>query len=144
MSERLFKEIVWKCVASGAFQTGSVNRPAVSSSRGDIAFIALIENSLKNRLSIFPCMSAAIACKDFLQTSGKCPSSLRIPPFCPPIPSAHVLQAFFERIAFQSFQNPTRLPMLNEYFSAWKPPPASGFFMDVSLRKMLLPFPRGG
>ena len=36
------------------------------------------------------------------------------PPDCPPIPSAQVLQAFFERIAFQSFQTP---PASRDFFS---------------------------
>ena len=49
-------------------------------------------------------MSATIACSDFLHTSGQCPASLRMPPACPPMPSAHVLQAFFERIAFHSLK----------------------------------------
>ena len=39
-------------------------------------------------------MSAAIAWSDFLQTSGKWPASLTIPPRWPPMPSAQVLQAF--------------------------------------------------
>ena len=39
----------------------------------------------------------ACACTDFLQTSGKCPASFTMPPRCPPMPSAHVLHAFFDR-----------------------------------------------
>ncbi len=55
------------------------------------------------------CMSEAIAWNDFLQTSGKCPPSLTIPPNCPPMPSAQVLQVFRDRRALQSLVQPTRL-----------------------------------
>ena len=53
-----------------------------------------------------PCMSATIAWNDFLQTSGKWPASFTMPPAWPPMPSAQVLHAFFERMAFQNFQSP--------------------------------------
>src|SRR5689334_14524697 len=68
-------------------------------------------------------MSATIACSDFLHTSGQCPASLRMPPACPPMPSAQVLQAFFERIAFHSCHQPTRLAMRRVYRIAAQPPP---------------------
>ncbi len=42
----------------------------------------------------------------FLQTSGNIPFSLTIPPFCPPIPSAHVLHAFFDRSAWYIRRTP--------------------------------------
>ena len=61
-----------------------------------------------------PCMSATIAWNDFLHTSGKGPASFTIPPDCPPIPSAQVLQAFFERIACQSFHKP---PASRDFFN---------------------------
>jgi hypothetical protein len=51
-------------------------------------------------------MSATIAWNDFLQTSGKCPASLTMPPDWPPMPTAQVLQAFFDRIAFQRAHRP--------------------------------------
>ena len=77
-----------------------------------------------------PCMSATIACSDFLQTSGKWPSSLTMPPRCPPMPSAQVLQAFFERMAFQSFQKPpASRPLRSVYQTAGQPPPDEAFFM---------------
>ena len=58
-------------------------------------------------------MSATIACRLFLQTSGKWPSSLTMPPRWPPMPSAQVLQAFFERMAFHSFKNAAGLAGLS-------------------------------
>ena len=60
-----------------------------------------------------PCMSAAIACRDLLADLGKWPSSLTMPPRCPPMPSAQVLQAFLERMAFQSFENAAGLAGLS-------------------------------
>ena len=51
-------------------------------------------------------MSETMACSDFLQTSGKWPASLTMPPAWPPMPSAHVLQALRERIARHSFKIP--------------------------------------
>ena len=51
-------------------------------------------------------MSATIAWNDFLQTSGKWPASLTMPPDWPPMPTAQVLHAFFERIAFQRAHSP--------------------------------------
>ncbi len=56
-----------------------------------------------------PCMSEAIAWNDFLQTSGKWPASLTMPPNWPPMPTAQVLQVFLERIAFHMRSQPTRL-----------------------------------
>ncbi len=54
------------------------------------------------------CMSETIAWNDFLQTSGKWPASLTIPPNWPPMPTAQVLQVFLDRIAFQNFHIPIR------------------------------------
>ncbi len=51
----------------------------------------------KYRSAIGAAMSPACACTDFLHTSGKRPASSTIPPCCPPMPSAHVLQALCER-----------------------------------------------
>src|SRR5262249_17753810 len=77
-----------------------------------------------------PCMSATIACKLFLQTSGNAPSSLTIPPLWPPIPSAQVLQAFFERIARHSFQMPPASRAFRQvYHTAGHPPPDRTCFM---------------
>src|SRR6478672_13495419 len=77
-----------------------------------------------------PCMSVAIAGSDFLQTSGKLPASFFIPPFCPPIPSAHVLHAFLLRIAFHIAQKPPEArAFLNVYQMARQPPPEVSFFM---------------
>jgi len=59
------------------------------------------------------CMSDAMACSDFLQTSGQWPISLRIPPAWPPMPKAQVLQAFLARIAFQSRRQPTLFAIRN-------------------------------
>src|SRR5437868_14276288 len=71
-----------------------------------------------------PCMSAAIACSDFLQTSGKLPASLTMPPFWPPMPSAQVLQAFLLRIASHSFHRPPiRRDLLSADRMARHPPP---------------------
>src|SRR5579872_4063081 len=68
-------------------------------------------------------MSEAMACSDFLQTSGKWPPSLTIPPICPPIPRAQVLQAFLVRIARHSGSQPTRLAIRSVYRMAFQPPP---------------------
>src|SRR6185295_1385399 len=77
-----------------------------------------------------PCMSEAIACNDFLQTSGKLPASFVIPPFWPPIPSAHVSPAFFLRIAFHIAQKPPEdLAFLSVYQIARQPPPEVSRFM---------------
>src|SRR5579884_2535970 len=76
-------------------------------------------------------MSATIACSDFLHTSGQCPASLRMPPACPPMPKAHVLQAFFARIAFHSCHQPTRWAMRNVYRIAAQPPPLFIRFMTA-------------
>jgi hypothetical protein len=54
-------------------------------------------------------MSDAIACSDFLQTSGKRPCSLTMPPRCPPMPSAQVLQALRLRMARHVCRQPKRL-----------------------------------
>src|SRR5258708_5787287 len=84
------------------------------------------------------CMSATMACNDFLQTSGKWPSSLTMPPFCPPMPRAQVLQAFFERMAFQSFQSPPASRALeNVYMTAGQPPPEFTFRIDQVFRKRI-------
>src|SRR5438128_1760659 len=76
-------------------------------------------------------MSAAIACSDFLQTSGKLPASLTMPPFWPPMPSAQVLQAFLLRIACQSFHTP---PIWRDFLRAYRmarhPPPLRRRFID--------------
>ena len=60
------------------------------------------------QMALFEEHGHQMAWTDFLQTSGKRPSSLRIPPCCPPIPSAQVLQALREVIACQKRQKPTR------------------------------------
>src|SRR5436190_5694428 len=91
-----------------------------------------MEYVLQNSGLIAPCISAAMACNDFLQTSGNLPSSLTMPPFCPPMPSAQVLQAFLLRIAFQSLTTPpTSRALLSVYLMACQPPAAEGFFMGV-------------
>src|SRR4051794_30205818 len=75
-----------------------------------------------------PCISAAMACNDFLQTSGKWPASLTMPPAWPPIPSAHVLQAFLLRIARQSLSKPpTSRALRRVYQTAGQPPPVLTF-----------------
>jgi hypothetical protein len=79
-------------------------------------------------------MSATVACKDFLQTSGQCPSSFRIPPAWPPIPRAQVLQAFLDRIAFHNCRQPTRFAMRSVYRIAAHPPPLfMGFLVSPGL-----------
>jgi hypothetical protein len=60
----------------------------------------------KNASPIGGCMSAACAWTDFLHTSGNEPASLRMPPRCPPIPSAQVLHAFFVARRRVSVTNP--------------------------------------
>src|SRR5271166_5375778 len=74
-------------------------------------------------------MSATMACKDFLQTSGQWPISLRMPPAWPPMPRAQVLQVFLARIAFHSCHQPTRLAMRRVYLIAAQPPPRFIRFM---------------
>lgn len=64
----------------------------------------------KKRSGIAACMSPAWAWTLFLQTSGKWPASLTMPPRAPPMPTAQVLQAFFDRMRTQSFQSPTFCP----------------------------------
>ena len=68
------------------------------------------------------CMSATMAWNDFLQTSGQCPASLRMPPFCPPMPSAQVLQALRLVMARHRLRQPTRRAIRNEYQTAAEPP----------------------
>jgi hypothetical protein len=87
---------------------GSISLPHDSSSRGEHDRSWEMEYRAKNSGETAFCMSAAMACSDFLQTSGKCPASLTIPPIWPPMPSAHVLQAFLLRIARHSANHPTR------------------------------------
>jgi hypothetical protein len=67
-------------------------------------------------------MSAAMACSDFLQTSGKWPASFTIPPIWPPMPRAQVLQAFLLRIARHSDIHPTRFAVSSVYAMAFHPP----------------------
>ena len=75
-------------------------------------------------------MSATIACRLFLQTSGKWPSSLTMPPRWPPMPSAQVLQAFFERMAFHSLRMPPASRAFRQvYHTAGQPPPDLYFFI---------------
>src|SRR5204863_3476062 len=81
------------------------------------------------------CISAAIACNDFLQTSGKWPASLTMPPFWPPMPSAQVLQAFLARIAFHNRSQPTRLAMRKVYLIAAQPPPLVMRFIGESFAR---------
>ena len=53
--------------------------------------------------------------KDLLQTAGKWPFSSRIPPFCPPIPSAQLLQLFLEASAFSmGHKPPARFAIFSE------------------------------
>jgi hypothetical protein len=73
-------------------------------------------------------MSEAIAWKDFLQTSGKWPPSLTIPPSWPPIPTAHVLHVFFVRMAFHMLRQPTRDASFRLYRMACQPPPLRARF----------------
>src|SRR5262249_30238857 len=102
---------------------GCVSRPQASNSRGENRCNWAIEYVSKNSGRIAPCISATIACSDFLQTSGKCPASFTIPPLWPPMPNAQVLQAFFDRIAFHSRQKPG-LPRLGKRISNRRPSPA--------------------
>src|SRR6476660_5520725 len=78
-------------------------------------------------------MSATIACRLFLQTSGKCPSSLTMPPRWPPMPSAHVLQAFLLRMARHSLRTPpASRAFFQVYQTAGQPPPALSFLMQLN------------
>ena len=53
--------------------------------------------------------------KDLLQTAGKCPFSSRIPPFCPPIPSAQLLQLLREASALSiGHKPPARFAIFSE------------------------------
>src|SRR5262245_5141369 len=82
-------------------------------------------------------MSAIIAWRDFLQTSGKWPPSLTMPPACPPMPRAQVLQAFFVRIAFQSFHSPpTSRALRKVYQTAGQPPPRFTCFIACRTPKV--------
>src|SRR5688572_22268469 len=74
-------------------------------------------------------MSATIAWNDFLQTSGQCPNSFRMPPAWPPMPSAQVLQAFLLRMACHSHRQPTRFAIRSVYLMAAHPPPLVIRFM---------------
>ena len=51
---------------------------------------------------------------DFLFSLGKWPASFTMPPRWPPIPTAQVLQAFWERMAFQNRSQPTLLAIFSE------------------------------
>ena len=56
-----------------------------------------------------------------------------MPPPCPPIPSAQVLQAFFERMALKSFHGPpASRAFCQVYEMAAQPPPLRTFFMATS------------
>src|SRR5579872_7335044 len=91
-----------------------------------------MENLEKNSGVMRSCMSETMACNDFLQTSGKCPPSLTMPPIWPPIPRAHVLQAFLLRIARHNGIQPTRLAIRNVYRMAFQPPPDfMGFIIKI-------------
>jgi hypothetical protein len=58
-----------------------------------------------------------------------------MPPRWPPMPSAQVLHAFFERMAFQSFQMPpASRPLRSVYIRAGKPPPVLTFRMVLNAR----------
>src|ERR1700704_3198571 len=79
-----------------------------------------------------PCMSETIACRLFLQTSGKWPSSLTMPPRWPPMPSAQVLQAFLERMARHSLRMPpASRAFFQVYQTAGQPPPALSFLIAI-------------
>jgi len=85
-----------------------------------------------------PCMSATIAWNDFLQTSGKWPASLTIPPAWPPMPRAQVLHAFLERMAFQNFHRPpASRAFLNVYKTARNPPPVVTFPKNLPMKDLL-------
>src|SRR5258705_8708626 len=75
------------------------------------------------------CISEAIAWSDFLQTSGKWPPPLAMPPNWPPIPRAQVLQAFLLRMARHNGSHPTRLAMRKVYKTAFQPPPDFSAFI---------------
>ncbi len=64
----------------------------------------------KKASGMAPAMSPAWAWMLFLQTSGKWPASLRMPPFAPPMPRAQVLHAFRECMRRQRRQKPTSRP----------------------------------
>ncbi len=73
-------------------------------------------------------MSATIAWSDFLQTSGKWPASLTMPPRCPPMPSAQVLQAFFGAHRLPELADAARFATFAEGVeSAGQPPPVLTF-----------------
>lgn len=76
---------------------GKARRPRFSASRLLRRRSAVRSFAAKNDSGIAGCMSAVCACTDFLHTSGKCPASLTIPPFWPPMPRAQVLHVFLLR-----------------------------------------------
>src|SRR5262245_40060926 len=113
----------WLSCASAI--SGKASRPRLSSSAGVSRARRASGYCRSNASPIGPCMSAACACTDFLQTSGKCPASFTMPPRCPPIPSAQVLQALRWRIRRYSRHTPPAFcPMRSVYAIAATPPPA--------------------
>src|SRR5690349_7138157 len=89
----------------------------------------------KNPSAISGCMSCAIAWTDFLQNSGNCPCSLRMPPSCPPMRSAQVLQEFRDIMCRQNSKNPPCAfsDWSNVYLTACHPPPRVTLDMNRSL-----------
>lgn len=59
-----------------------------------------------------------------------------MPPSCPPMPSAQVLQALRLLIARHIFSQPTRLASRSEYQIAFQPPPLFMVFMAESLASL--------
>ena len=115
----------------GAQLRGDAVERLVPGDRRVAAGLARVANGLDEPAAVLPARAAKVACSSrgriraarsrcgwrpacrrpspaglFLQTSGKWPSSLTMPPRWPPMPSAQVLQAFFERIARQSLSMP--------------------------------------
>ena len=77
-------------------------------------------------------MSEAWATMDLLHTAGNNPFSSRIPPFCPPIPKAQLLQAFLVYRARSMGQIPPARPdVLSEYRSAPQPPADFGILRFI-------------
>ena len=74
----------------------------------------------------------------FLQISGNLPTSLVMPPFCTPIPSAQVLHVFFELIDRKKFLNPTVRAICRESLMELKPD--TDLLMTMARRVIRLSF----
>ncbi len=71
------------------------------------------------------------ACTLLLQTEGKSPCSLVMPPNCPPMPKPQALQVFLARNAFAESAKPIRLTVCSVYRIFFAPPPTGSLLLLI-------------